>query len=329
MIYVWPADLKRHLKSKHGQQNSTLKQQQPYTFTPEQQPYIFTSEQQQQQYTVFPDKHEIQSKTEEPYYMIQTNNPYTCYVVRPDKYDPNHFMLWVNPFTSVNSGQTGSGKSVFVRRFVHNIRHMMTPIPECILWCYEECGSVDGVDFQQGLPDLDTLDPRDKHLIILDDIMDGTKRTKGSHHRNISVMCIVQNLFHRGKHHSLNAHFMVLLKNPRDVSQIIALAHQMYPRRTHFFLEPYVRVTARPHGYMVIDMKQNTPDILRLRTFIFPGEEQKAYVDSSKGCCISFFVTLASEVEGGNMVYLRLKKHASDIVYLQKTKPCIRKHLIT
>jgi hypothetical protein len=31
---------------------------------------------------------------------------------------------------------------------------------------------------------------------------------------------------------------------------------------------------------MVIDMKQTTPDILRLRTFIFPGEEQKAYVES-------------------------------------------------
>jgi hypothetical protein len=31
---------------------------------------------------------------------------------------------------------------------------------------------------------------------------------------------------------------------------------------------------------MVIDMKQNTADILRLRTFIFPGEEQKAYVES-------------------------------------------------
>jgi hypothetical protein len=46
---VWPADLKRHLKSKHGQQKSTLKQQQPYTLTPEQQPYTFTPEQQQQQ----------------------------------------------------------------------------------------------------------------------------------------------------------------------------------------------------------------------------------------------------------------------------------------
>ena len=30
-----------------------------------------------------------------------------------------------------------------------------------------------------------------------------------------------------------------------------------------------------------------------------------------------------------NMVSPRLRKHASDIVYLQKTKPCIRKHLIT
>ena len=30
-----------------------------------------------------------------------------------------------------------------------------------------------------------------------------------------------------------------------------------------------------------------------------------------------------------SMVSQRLKKHASDIVYLQKTKPCIRKHLIT
>ena len=106
-------------------------QQHPYTFTPEQQ-----QQQQQQPYTFFPDQHEIQWKTEEPYYMIQTNNPYTFYV--PDKYDPNHFMPWVHPFTSVISGPTGSGKSVFVRRFVHNIRHMMTPIPDRILWCYGE-----------------------------------------------------------------------------------------------------------------------------------------------------------------------------------------------
>jgi GTPase SAR1 family protein len=231
-----------------------------------------------------------QSNEEEPYYILKTNNPYTFYV--PDGYDPDHFMPWVHPFTSVISGPTGSGKSVFVRRFVHNIKHMMTPIPDRILWCYGEYqtlyGTVDGVDFHQGLPDLDTLDPREKHLIILDDLMDETDQrvaslfTKKSHHRNISVMYIVQNLFHRGKHHrtiSLNAHYMVVFKNPRDVSQIMALAHQMYPQRTKYFLEAYTAATARPHGYLVIDMKQETPDILRLRSHIFPGEEQKAYAD--------------------------------------------------
>ena len=145
------------------------------------------------------------------------------------------------------------------------------------------------MDFQQGLPDLDTLDPREKDLIILNDLMDETDQrvaslfAKKNHHRNISVMYIVQNLFHRGKHQrtiSLNAHYMVVFKNSRDVSQIMVLAYQMHPRRTQFFLEAFARPTARPHGNMVINMKQNTPDILRLRTFIFPSEEQKAYVDS-------------------------------------------------
>ena len=138
-------------------------------------------------------------------------------------------MPWVHPFTSVISRSTGSGKSVFVRRFVHTIQHMMISIPDRILWFYGEYqtlyGTVDGMDFQQGLPDLDTLDPRDKHLIILDDLMDETDQwvvslfTKKSHHRNIIVMYIVQNLFHRGKHHrtiSLNALTKLQKKKPKS-----------------------------------------------------------------------------------------------------------------
>ena len=61
---------------------------------------------------------------------------------------------------------------------------MMTPIPDRILWCYGEYQTlyvtVDGVDFQQGLSDLDTLDPREKHLIILDDLMDETDQRVAS-----------------------------------------------------------------------------------------------------------------------------------------------------
>jgi hypothetical protein len=52
-------------------------------------------------------------------------------------------------------------------------------------------GTVEGIEFQQGLPDLDNLDPREKHLIILNDLMDETDQrvaslfTKKSHHKNM------------------------------------------------------------------------------------------------------------------------------------------------
>jgi hypothetical protein len=86
--YVWPADLKRHLKTKHDQQKSTLKQ--PYIPVQQQRPYI--PEQQQRQ-------HEIQWKTEEPFWIIPTKDPDTF--VCADGPDPNHFMPWIHPFTSV------------------------------------------------------------------------------------------------------------------------------------------------------------------------------------------------------------------------------------
>jgi hypothetical protein len=74
---------------------------------------------------------------------------------------------------------------------------MMTQILDRVLWCYGEYqtlyGTVDGVDFQQGLPDLDTLDPRDTHLIILDDLMDETDQRVASPKRvttETSASCI-------------------------------------------------------------------------------------------------------------------------------------------
>ena len=162
---------------------------------------------------------------------------------------------------------------------------MMTPQPDRITWCYDVYqpiyATIDGVDFLEGLPNLDTLDPREGHLIIVDDQMDDVNQkvadlfTKYSHHKNVSVMLIVQNLFNKNKFHrtiSLNTHYLVLFKNPRDQSQMMALAQQMYPHNMKYFMEAYTSSTSRPHGYLVIDMKQDTPEILRLRTDIFPGE---------------------------------------------------------
>ena len=50
--------------------------------------------------------------------------------------------------------------------------------------------------------------------------------TRASSHRNLSVIYIVQNLFHQGGSHSisLNSHSLVQFKNPRDKLQVLTLA---------------------------------------------------------------------------------------------------------
>ena len=64
---------------------------------------------------------------------------------------------------------------------------------------------LDTVNYYQGLPDLSLFSGKEAELIIIDDIMreaDGRIVdifTKGSHHRNLSVFYITQNLFHQGK----------------------------------------------------------------------------------------------------------------------------------
>ena len=100
--------------------------------------------------------------------------------------------------------------------------------------------------------------------------------TRGSHHRNLSVIYIVQNLFHQGKGSrsiSLNSHYLVLFKNPRDKWQILTLAKQMYPGQTDFFLNQYEEAVKRPFDYLLIDLKTTTQDNCRLRTNVLPSEE--------------------------------------------------------
>ena len=55
---------------------------------------------------------------------------------------------------------------------------------------------------------------------------------KGSHHRNLSVIYIVENIFHEGRESrniSLNAHYIVLFKSPRDKQQISVLVRLSQP----------------------------------------------------------------------------------------------------
>ena len=127
------------------------------------------------------------------------------------------------------------------------------------------------------------FDVNKRNLIVFDDQMiDASKDkrivnlfTRSSHNRNLSVIYIVQNLFHQGKGShsiSLNSHYLVLFKNPRDKLQILTLAKQMYPRQTDFILKQHEEAVKIPFGYLLIDLKTTTQDNCPVRTNVL-GEE--------------------------------------------------------
>lgn len=191
-----------------------------------------------------------------------------------------------HPFTAIVSGPTGSGKTVFTLKFIKHCRTLVHPPPDDIVWCYGIYQRAfdrmpANVKFIQGLPDLDAFTGDRRTLLIIDDLMheadEGVSQifTKGSHHRNLSVLFLTQNLFFNNKHArtmSLNAQYMVIFKNPRDAAQISHLGRQMFPSRngSKFLSEAFVDATTRPYGYLFIDLKADTDEQLRVRTNILP-----------------------------------------------------------
>ena len=71
---------------------------------------------------------------------------------------------------------------------------------------------------------------------------------------------------------SLNSQYIVVFKNPRDVSQMTTLAKQMYPGRAKFVQEAFADATSTLYGYILVDLKQDTPEDLRMRTSILPDD---------------------------------------------------------
>ena len=195
---------------------------------------------------------------------------------------------WKHPFTCTVAGPTSSGKTQFVFRFIKHTTQMIDPPPEHIVYCYGEFQPIftelPQIEFQEGLPDVNRFDGRHRFLLILDDMMNEADQnvsnlfTKLSHHRNVSVIFITQNLFHRNRFvrtMNLNTHYIVLFKNPRDVGQVMTLARQMYPGKSKFIVEAYRDATKEPYGYLLIDLKPETDENYRIRANIFPDDERQ------------------------------------------------------
>ena len=206
---------------------------------------------------------------------------------------------WKHPFPALVAGPTCCGKSQFVKRLQESGKDMIEGAPENIIWCYgiyqpaydKIQRNIPNITFVEGVPsDLESMiNPSIRNLVVIDDLMHELSNdqritslfTKGCHHHNLSVIFILQKIFHRGKElrdMSLNCHYLVLFKSPRDSSQVNHLAKQMFPGHMKYMQEAFQDATKWPYGYLLCDLKQETTSDFRLRSNIFSGETQCAYV---------------------------------------------------
>ena len=203
-------------------------------------------------------------------------------------------LVW--PFTLLISGPSGSGKSTLVHEMIKQ-PDCMDKTPKNIVIAYSQMQQLYSdiarstnipVKFIKGIPAESQI--QSGSLLIIDDLLGVDSKsiaawfTVLSHHKNTSVIYLVQNIFFKNPEHrtaSLNTHYLAILKNPRDHSQILHLARQFAPRNVQFVLSAFEQATSRPHGYLVLNFKQSTPDLLRVKDSLF--KDACFYVDKNIG----------------------------------------------
>ena len=197
------------------------------------------------------------------------------------------------------AGPTGSGKTRLLMDLIKQRDSVTTHKPVEIVYCYSlwqpAFEGVEGVRFHRGPIDVEEnfggADGKNRWLII-DDLMHEVKEgnyidslfTKFSHHLNLTVFLVVQNLFLKPlRTASVNTHYFFLGKNPRDVSTITNLAKQMFPGNTGRFMEAYTDATREPHSFFFVSVRQETDDGVRLiKNFARPGKTMVAYANATR-----------------------------------------------
>ena len=205
-----------------------------------------------------------------------------------------------HPTTILIAGPTQCGKTYFFIRVLRD--QLLQPPPERIVWvfaewqpAYQELAQLfPKVEFVKNFNDklYDSFDPRTRNLLVLDDQMENQLAhrrstnslvkffTQGSHHRNLTVVYIVQNLFNQDlsmRTVSLNAHYIVVFKNPRDGSQIHTLGGQMFPGNSAPLVDAFkdaTKVTQETdvRGYLTLDFHPTSCDAFRLLTDVFDAQ---------------------------------------------------------
>ena len=193
------------------------------------------------------------------------------------------------PFGMILSGPTGSGKTTLLLKLLKHRSTLINPPPASVLFCYGEFDDhvvqlqKEGITICSGLPTDAMLAECEKpSLLILDDLLSQASErfltklfTKKSHHQNISVIFVTQNLYEKNIKVARNNSQYIILTRTAHMLQIRTLAQQLFPRQLDYMLSAYKLASEAPYGYLLLDLHPATNPLLRLRTRIFPDDDDR------------------------------------------------------
>ena len=166
-------------------------------------------------------------------------------------------------------GPSGSGKSCIVMEILKYRDKLFTKRVNGVLYFYSEMQDLfmknppHDTKFHYGMPSEGDLleyikEYKGEHvLLIFDDLGSEVANskllrdisTKMSHHRNITVIILSQNIYTPGKSsrtQSLNSHYFILTRTCRDLRQIGVLGSQLFPGKSSKFLDIYKDAVDKP-----------------------------------------------------------------------------------
>ena len=226
-----------------------------------------------------------------------------------------------HPTQCLVGGATKTGKTTLVQKILLN-RHALFNVPiKNVYWYYTMPKSVESirqslpdVNFVQGTPTHNTiaeLNIQEPTIMVMDDMQEMVSNgkaslnvvknifTRESHHGNLSVIMLVQDLFEKNMQQlARSAENTFVMANSAYGTFLRSLALRALPSGGFSFLQwAFDRIKQRgPYGYLLVSTGNVSP-CERARTSIFPGEPN------------TFFVQKGTQQDKR---YLELKKHAAE-----------------
>ena len=181
-------------------------------------------------------------------------------------------------------GPSHCGKTFFTLRFLDKRHELFKQPINRVVWCYgihqppliQQLRERNFV-INDGILPVDEIQAND--IIVLDDLLNQSTNskdvtdmfTRAAHHKPCFIIFIMQNLFPPGKEartRSLNTHYYVIFKNPRDQSQFNTFARQVMPKKSQALINVFAKATSEPYRYLFLDFTQQCPDDFRFRANI-------------------------------------------------------------